>query len=72
MTLFGSHQVPEADAYMSYFNLTTPDVMQAFQSQGQTNEDTYFCYDPFSQEFVWSVFPSSEHRFAQTRPEDND
>lgn len=65
MGLFGSHSAThpasETNAYTSYFNLPTPDLMWSLPAPGDmTEEDSYFPYDPLSQEFIRSFFPSSE------------
>lgn len=64
MNLFGSypapHPAPETNAYTSYFNLPTTDLAWPLPAQPETTEDSYFPYDPLSQEFIRSFFPSSE------------
>lgn len=60
MNLFGSYPAPETNAYTSYFNLPTPDLAWALPAQPEATEESYFPYDPLSQEFIRSFFPSSE------------
>lgn len=63
MGLFGSHSAGHSaseTAYTSYFNLPTPDLMWSLPAQGDMTEDSYFPYDPLSQEFIRCFFPSSE------------
>ncbi|KAJ5197887.1 uncharacterized protein N7498_007004 [Penicillium cinerascens] len=59
MSIFGSRQVPEADLWTSYFNLPTPDLMSSLQGPVEM-ADSYFPYDPLSEEFIRSLLPSSE------------
>jgi len=58
-TLYGSRQVPESDIWTSYFNLPTPDLMSSLQGPVEM-ADSYFPYDPLSEEFIRSLFPAGE------------
>ena len=59
-TPFGTRPVPEEDIWTSYFNLPTPDLMWSMQTLPDMPEDSYFPYDPLNDEFIRSLFTSSE------------
>lgn len=63
MNPFSSHPssqpTQESNTYTNYFNLPTPDWMWSLPTHDHT-DDSYFPYDPLSQEFIRSFFPSSE------------
>jgi hypothetical protein len=63
-SIFSSRHVPEADLWTSYFNLPTPDLMSSLQGPVEM-ADSYFPYDPLSEEFIRSLFPSSEEDHRQ-------
>lgn len=48
------------DVWTNYFNLPTPDLMWPLSGPGEITEDSYFPYDPLSEEFIRSFFPSSD------------
>jgi hypothetical protein len=52
--------VPDGNVWTNYFNLPTPDLMWPLSDPGEITEDSYFPYDPLSEEFIRSFFPSSD------------
>lgn len=54
-----SHSAPE-DIWANYFNLPTPDLMWSIQGLPEMAEDSYFPHDPVNEEFIRSLFTSSE------------
>ncbi|KAI2788380.1 hypothetical protein POX_e06395 [Penicillium oxalicum] len=51
----------DGDVWTNYFNLPTPDVVwPPAAGAGEITEDSYFPYDPLSEEFIRSFFPSSD------------
>lgn len=52
--------VHDGDAWTNYFNLPTPDLTWPLSGPGEVTEDSYFPYDPLSEEFIRSFFPSSD------------
>lgn len=59
-SLFGPRPPTEEDIWTNYFNLPTPDFMPSLQGNSHVPDDTYFPYDPLSEDFMRSLFPSSE------------
>ncbi|KAJ5169080.1 uncharacterized protein N7482_004674 [Penicillium canariense] len=57
---FVHRPAPEGSAWTNYFNLPTPDLMWPLTGPGEITEDSYFPYDPLSEEFIRSFFPSSD------------
>ncbi|KAF7719226.1 Fungal Zn(2)-Cys(6) binuclear cluster domain-containing protein [Penicillium ucsense] len=60
-------QQAEGDVWTSYFNLPTPDMVWPPAGAGEITEDSYFPYDPLSEEFIRSFFPSSDEENRGTR-----
>lgn len=71
-SMFGQRST-EDDIWTNYFNLPTPDFMPSIQNQHQNQNqnqghghphnhipDNYFPYDPLGEDFMRSLFPSSE------------
>lgn len=50
----------DGNAWTNYFNLPTPDLNWPLPEPGEITEDSYFPYDPLSEEFIRSFFPSSD------------
>lgn len=59
-SMFGSRPPAEEDIWTNYFNLPTPDIIPSLQGHNHVPDDTYFPYDPLGEEFMRSLFPSSE------------
>lgn len=62
-SIFGPRPPTEEDIWTNYFNLPTPDFMPSVQGHSHHShipDDTYFPYDPLGEDFMRSLFPSSE------------